>query len=75
MLFKQDSFDTNLPQMLYTTSMMYKMHFSFDEIFIPYNKTFENPYNTRNNIITSNIKLTSFFQALATANFKGDTQR
>ena len=55
--------------------MMYKMDFSSDEIFIPYNKTFENPYNTRNNIIRSKIKLTSSFQALATANFKEDTQR
>ena len=44
-----------------------KRNFPSDEIFMPYNKTFELSQNIRNNKETNNINIKNFFQALATA--------
>ena len=45
-----------------------KSYFLSDEIFILYSKIFKMSQDTRNDKETNNVKLTNYFQALATAN-------
>ena len=65
-LFLQNKDDRNIQ---YNTSVNNnKSNFPSDEIFISYSKTFKMSKNTRNNKETNNVRLTNYFQALATAN-------